>query len=174
MLAYAEDDMEAFETLYQRHKQRIFGFLIKKLKNQNEAEEVFQTIFSKLHLARKKYHKDIPFLPWIFTISRNALIDHVRKRDAYQKIVKTSEVAVKTYSQQAGTATSDHLEITKLSSLTEAQREALEFRFNQGLTFTEIAERMQISTDNSRQIVSRAIRKLRKLMVSKEMDCEKK
>ena len=29
MLAYAEDDMEAFETLYQRHKQRIFGFLIK-------------------------------------------------------------------------------------------------------------------------------------------------
>ena len=173
MLAYAEGDIEAFEALYQRHKQRIFGFLMKKLKNQTEAEEVFQTIFSKLHVARKKYRQDIPFLPWIFTIARNALIDHIRKRDAYQKHVTTSELAVETYAEQAGSDPPGHFEVTGLSSLTETQRQALEFRFNQGLTFAEIAEQMQTSAENSRQIISRAIRKLRKLMVGKEMDREK-
>ncbi len=172
MLAYAEGDMEAFETLYQRHKQRIFGFLMKKLKNQSEAEEVFQTIFGKLHVARKKYRQDIPFLPWIFTIARNALIDHVRKRDVYQKHVKTSELTVKTYAEQVGSDLPGHLEVTGLSSLTETQRQALEFRFNQGLTFAEIAEQMQTSAENSRQIISRAIRKLRKLMTGKEIDRE--
>lgn len=172
MLAYANGDMEAFEALYQRHKQRIFGFLLKKLKNRSEAEEVFQTTFSKLHVARKNYRQDIPFLPWVFTIARNALIDHIRKRDAYQKHVTTSEVAVETYSEQVGADPPDHFEVTGLARLTETQRQALELRFNQGLTFAEIAEQLQTSAENSRQIISRAIRKLRKLMVGKEMDRE--
>ncbi len=172
MLAYADGDTEAFEALYQRHKNRIFGFLIKKLNNQTEAEEVFQVVFSKLHVARGKYRQDIPFLPWVFTIARNALIDHIRKQDTYQKYVTTSESAVATYAEQSSTETSSPFEIEGLSSLTETQRQALEFRFNQGLTFAEIAEQMQTSAVNTRQIISRAIRKLRKLMVGKETDRE--
>ena len=172
MMAYADGDMEAFEALYQRHKQRIFGFLIKKLKNQSEAEEVFQVVFSKLHVARGNYRQDIPFLPWVFTIARNALIDHIRKRNAYQKHVTTSELAVETYAEPSSPDPPRHLEVEGLSSLTETQRQALEFRFNQGLTFAEIAEQMQTSADNSRQIISRAIRKLRKLMKGREIDRE--
>ena len=138
MLAYADGDIEAFEALYQRHKNRIFGFLMKKLKNRTEAEEMFQSIFSKLHVARKTYRQDIPFLPWIFTIARNALIDHIRKRDAYQKVVTTSEVAMETYAEQSSSPSPSHIEVEGLSSLTETQRQALEFRFSQGLTFAEI------------------------------------
>jgi len=172
MMAYVDGDLEAFEALYRRHKQRIFGFLINKLKNQTEAEEVFQAVFTKLHIARENYRQDIPFLPWVFTIARNALIDHIRKRNVYQKHVTTSELAVATYAEQLSSATSSHFEVEGLSSLTKTQRQALEFRFNQGLTFAEIAEQMQTSADNSRQIISRAIRKLRKLMTGKEIDRE--
>lgn len=168
MLAYADGDMVAFEALYLRYKNRIFGFLMKKLKNRPDAEEVFQTVFTKLHVARGKYRRDIPFLPWVFTITRNALIDHIRKRDAYQQHVTTSELALETYAGQSSLETPDHIDVAGLSGLTETQRQALEFRFNQGLTFAEIAEQMQTTTDNSRQIISRAIRKLRKLMASKE------
>lgn len=168
MLAYADGDMVAFEALYLRHKNRIFGFLMKKLKSQPDAEEVFQAVFIKLHVARGKYRQDIPFLPWAFTITRNALIDHIRKRDTYQKHVTTSELAVETYAEQSGSETPDRIDVAGLSGLTETQRQALEFRFNQGLTFAEIAEQMQTTADNSRQIISRAIRKLRKLMASKE------
>lgn len=63
MLAYATDDMEAFERLYRRHKSRIFGFLTAKLQDQAEAEDVFQVVFTKLHVARGKYRPEIPFLP---------------------------------------------------------------------------------------------------------------
>lgn len=168
MLAYADDDMEAFEALYRRHKQRIFGFLVKKLKNQTEAEEVFQAVFTKLHVARGTYRQDIPFLPWVFTIARNALIDHIRKRETYQKHVTTSELAVETYAGRAGSETPGHFEVEGLASLTETQRQVLELRFSQGLTFAEIAEQMQTSAANSRQIISRTIRKLRKVMAGKE------
>ncbi len=52
MIAYREGDLSAFQTLYQRHKRRLMGYLITKLKDQNEAEDVFQTVFVKLHAGR--------------------------------------------------------------------------------------------------------------------------
>lgn len=164
MQAYADGDIEAFQALYQRHKNRIFGFLLSKLKNQSESEEVFQTVFSKLHIARGKYRQEIPFLPWVFTIARNALIDHVRKNETYRKHITTSEVAVNSYAEPSPDNSSESIAIAELSSLTATQRQALELRFNQGLSFQEIGEQMQTSADNSRQIISRSIRKLRQLM----------
>lgn len=80
MLAYVEDDMEAFELLYHRHKDRILGFLLARLRDRSEAEDVFQAVFTKLHRKRHQYRPEIPFLPWLFTLARNTLIDHVRKR----------------------------------------------------------------------------------------------
>ncbi|WP_027716570.1 RNA polymerase sigma factor [Desulfuromonas sp. TF] len=168
MLAYIDGDMEAFEALYERHKNRVFGFLMARLKDRSEAEDVFQAIFVKLHRSRDKYRQEIPFLPWLFTLARNTLIDHIRKRDAYGKHVTVSEKTVETYVAPVSDTSSIDAAFAELSRLNDSQRKALELRFNQGLTFAEIADQMQISVDNSRQIISRAVRKLRSLMVGKE------
>ncbi len=173
ILAYINDDMAAFEILYERHKNRVFGFLMVRLKNRSEAEEVFQEVFGKLHRKRHQYRQEIPFLPWLFTLVRNTLIDHVRKRDAYAKHVTASAKAIDTYAAPVADTSPIHAGVAELSRLNESQRQALELRFNQGLTFAEIAEQMQTSADNSRQIISRAIRKLRTLMVKKERHHEK-
>lgn len=164
MVAYADGDLEAFETLYQRHKRRVLGYLISKLRDRDEAEEVFQTVFTKLHVARKKYRQEIPFLPWIFTIARNALVDHVRKNQTYQDYIVTSEEAVAAAPEQRNDNLPINNVFAELSSLSDTQRKALELRFNQGLSFDEIAEQLQISAVNSRQIISRAIRKLRNVL----------
>lgn len=173
MLAYSDGDMAAFEALYERHKNRVLGFLMARLKDRSEAEDVFQMVFTKLHRNRHKYRQEIPFLPWLFTLARNTLIDHVRKREAYGKHVTVSEAAVETYAAPVSDTSPIHAAFAELSKLNESQRQALELRFNQGLTFAEIAEQMQTSADNSRQIISRAIRKLRSLMVGKERRHEK-
>jgi RNA polymerase sigma-70 factor (ECF subfamily) len=168
MLAYAADDMEAFTVLYQRHKNRVFGFLMRRLKDQTESEEVFQTIFTKLHLSRGTYRQQIPFLAWLFTIARNAIVDHVRKKGSYRKHITTSEEAVAAYAQLGSTTSPGNIALKELSSLSAVQRQALDLRFGQGLTFQEISEQIQMSENNSRQIISRAIRKLRKLIAGKE------
>lgn len=172
MTGYASGDMEAFQVLYQRHKPRIFGYLLARLKDRDEAEELFQLVFTKLHVARSSYRQEIPFLPWVFTITRNALIDYVRKRDTYRRHVQTSELPMDSYAAPAVDASGTGIEIEGLASLTETQRLALQLRFEQGLTFAEIAEQIETSALNSRQIISRAIRKLRKLMVGKELHRE--
>jgi len=173
MVAYVEGDAEAFEILYGRHKSRVLGFLMTKLRDRNEAEDVFQTAFTKLHHGRHKYRQDIPFLPWLFTITRNALVDHVRKKGAHDRHITVSEEVVNDYAEQVIDTTPIQATFTELSKLNESQRQALELRFNQGLTFAEIAEQMQTSADNSRQLISRAVRKLRTLMIKKEHKDEK-
>lgn len=167
MLSYAAGDMEAFEELYGRHKSRVFGFLMGKLKDRSEAEDTFQAIFSKLHQNRHRYRPDIPFLPWLFMISRNAVIDHVRKKAARRKYMTDSGYPVESYADpDQGLGSMDEV-LSELSGLSESQRRALELRFSHGLTFAEIAERMQTSADNSRQIISRAVRKLRSLIAGR-------
>jgi len=169
MLAYADGDIGAFLTLYERHKKRIFGYLFTKLKNRSEADDVFQSVFTKLHIARQKYRKEIPFLPWIFTITKNNLLDYLRKKSTYTKHIAISEKEVERYADPTSDTAHNSVAISELSSLTAAQRQVLELRFNEGLTFREISAQMQTTEDNTRQIISRAIRKVRKLMGGNEV-----
>ncbi len=173
MVAYVDGDLDAFEILYGRHKGRVLGFLVTKLRDRDEAEDVFQTAFTKLHKGRHKYRHDIPFLPWLFTITRNVLVDHVRKKGAHDRHITVSEEFVDGYAEPVVDTTPIQAAFTELSKLNENQRQALELRFNQGMTFAEVSDQMQTSADNSRQIISRAIRKLRTLMIKKEQRDEK-
>lgn len=161
MRAYANGDLEAFAVLYQRHKGRILGYLIARLRDRDEAEEVFQIVFAKLHRARKKYRPEIPFLPWMFTLTRNALVDHVRKKQVYRQHVTTSEEMVAAAVDRRGREPLAGELSAVLTGLSASQRQALELRYFQDMSFAEIAERLQTSTGNARQIVSRAIRSLR-------------
>jgi RNA polymerase sigma factor (sigma-70 family) len=168
MTAYADGDMQAFEVLYARHKGRILGYLYNKLRDRDEAEEVFQATFAKLHAARDRYREDIPFLPWVFTIARNALIDHVRRNRAYRKnLMISDESMVNASAVESSNAPVDDT-IAELSSLSHRQREVLELRFDQDFSFDEIAAQLQTSSGNARQMVSRAIRHLRKALGARE------
>jgi RNA polymerase sigma-70 factor (ECF subfamily) len=164
MTAYADGDTQAFEVLYERHKGRLLGYLYNKLRDRDEAEEVFQITFAKLHAARDRYREDIPFLPWVFTIARNAMIDHVRRSQAHRKhLIFADEllmnaVAVEKPNDSIGDT------IAKVSTLSPRQREVLELRFDQDFSFDDIAVRLETSSSNVRQIVSRTIRQLREAL----------
>ncbi len=168
MQAYAKGDMQAFLTLYQRHKARVLGFLIAKLSSKAEAEDVFQEVFVKLHNHRFKYTENIHFLPWLFTIVRNASIDHLRKQQTRGKYIQVSSEEIDSALDEHTTAQDISEAVSELSSLSADQRQMLGMRFNDGLSFAEISEHMNLSPLNARKIVSRAILKLRSLMSGKE------
>ncbi|MCP4898138.1 MAG: sigma-70 family RNA polymerase sigma factor [bacterium] len=168
MQAYVEGDSGAFERLYARHKGRLFGYLVGRLNDHAEAEEVFQTVFFKLHRARASYRTKIPFLAWLFAIARNAVIDHLRREQVRRAHITVSNEAeaISPSSQPAQMPLNSAL--PEMASLSAAQRQVLELRFSEGMTFQEIAEQTQWSSTNARQLVSRAIRKLRKKLTGKE------
>jgi RNA polymerase sigma factor (sigma-70 family) len=157
MFAYQEGDEKAFEVLYRRHSPKVYGYLMKRVRG-GQAEDLLQATFAKLHQARRQYNPTFPFMPWLFTVCRSVLIDAMRKTYRTKEELNPE---VLERAPAAGPDIEEGSELPRLGSLPGNQREALELRYLQGLSFEEIASRLETSPGNVRQLVSRAVRQLR-------------
>lgn len=80
MLAYRDGDASAFETLYARHRARVFRFVLRSVPSLGVAEELFQDVWMKVIEARTRYAPSAKFTTWLYTIAHHRLVDHWRKR----------------------------------------------------------------------------------------------
>lgn len=157
MQAYQQGNDRAFEVLYRRHSGRIYGYLKAKVRDRAFADDLVQATFLKVHSARGHYDSSFPFVPWLFTVCRSAMVDGLRTRRKAREDL--DQVAVENAVAQAQPVLPEDI-----TELPYDQRTAIEMRYGQDLSFEEIAKRLETSPSNARQLVSRAVRKLRELM----------
>lgn len=161
MTEYQLGDELAFEVLYKRYAGRIYGFLKKKTGDEAMARDIFQTTFMKLHAARSKYDRSLPFAPWLFTICYNAL------NDAWRKQKRTLEDLSGEIPEVAPAPENIDGDSVDLNILPQKQKRAVEMRYYQDASFEEIAARLETSSVNARQLVNRAVKVLRGLYAKK-------
>ena len=79
---------QSFELLIRKHKDKVFGFILSKIKNYNVTDDLFQDTFIKVinSLKRGKYNEEGKFIPWVMRIAHNLVIDHFRKRNKTRNI----------------------------------------------------------------------------------------
>ena len=79
--AYAKGNNEAFDTLLRRHQDRIFSYILRIIKNEDIANDIFQETFVKaiqtIRLGR--YTENGKFPAWISRIAHNLIIDYYRQ-----------------------------------------------------------------------------------------------
>lgn len=158
MLAYRAGDEAAFRELYRRHGGRVHAFLRRRLAGAEEVDEVFQKVFARLHEARGRYEPKFPFAQWLFVLTRNVLLDHLRQ-DARRRAREERAM-----SQDPGPAALEEVKDERperLGELTGPDRQAVEWRVIDELSYAEIARRLGSSEAGVRQRVSRALRRLR-------------
>src|SRR3954470_6748129 len=80
MLAYRDGNAGAFETLYSRHRGRLYRFILRSVKSRAIGEELFQEIWLRVIEARSRYTAQARFTTWLYTIAHHHLVDHWRKR----------------------------------------------------------------------------------------------
>ena len=78
---FLKGDNLSFEHLLNRHKNRVFAFVMSKVKNRDLTEDIFQDTLIKVinSLQKGKYNEEGKFLPWMMRIAHNLVIDHFRK-----------------------------------------------------------------------------------------------
>ena len=162
MKLYQNGDEEAFKILYGRHSSKIYGFLKKRLNDNEKVAEVYQEVFIKIHKSKHLYNDSLPALAWIFTISRTVMIDEFRKNTKIQTVdnydlEKIPEELEKTVPQF-------ELASDALEHLPQQQKAAIEMRYINEQTFEQIAERLKVSPTNARQLISRGIKRLKELV----------
>ncbi len=161
MTFYQAGDFTSFEILYQRHSGRVFEYLKKKV-SVAVAQELLQETFEKLHRSRGKYSSQYPFLPWLFTISRNALFDFLKT--AENKVSQNSTpspVLLDNLVSAISEPHSSHDIAIVLETLPQHQKKAIELRYLRDWSFEKIATDMKTSEVNVRQLISRGLKKLR-------------
>jgi RNA polymerase sigma-70 factor (ECF subfamily) len=82
MVLYQQGEEKAFQTLYERYSGKLYGYIKKKVFNLEEAQDILQQSFLRLHKSRHSYDPKYPFSAWLFTICRNLEIDYFRKHKA--------------------------------------------------------------------------------------------
>lgn len=157
MQAYQTGETEAFNELYARYSGRVYAYLANKVFDPSERQDLFQAIFLKLHKARHRYSPKYRFAPWLFTICRTSLVDYLRAKKPEASSDPARPEAISDSSPAEAIAAFPDA----MADLPEKQKKALEMRYQDGLEFSEIAERLKTSSGNVRQLISRALRKLR-------------
>ncbi len=166
MILYQAGDFAAFEVLYRRHSGRILGYLKKKVPLET-AKDIMQDTFTKLHLAKDKYDPQYPFLPWLFTVSRNTLFDFFKKAETKIAQATSAEPGLIESLPAVPTFAPEYDMSQIISGLPQDQKRAVELRYLQDWSFEKIAGDLKTSEDNVRQLVSRGIKKIRLLVVRK-------
>lgn len=163
-------DTGAFATIYQTFFTPIFRYVYIRVKNKAQAEDLTQTVFLKTFQSIKNFKEQgRPLLAYLFTIARNAVIDHWRKEksragDDPEEVFKNipdSKINVEE-------TLDDKKEIKSVKealwNLTRDQQEVINLKFIAELSNKETAKIMGKSEEAIRQLQCRALKALREYL----------
>jgi RNA polymerase sigma-70 factor, ECF subfamily len=169
MLKVAAGDMGAYQELYENFKGPIMSYVSALVRNESVAEEVTQEVFLRVYRTRETYRAEAKFSTWLWTITRNACLDHLRKKkdflldDSIGTLADSDESRVEQIESPLSSAEELLIERAQteriercLGELTHPQREALSFRTLSDLSYEEISQNMRITLGSVKSLINRA------------------
>jgi RNA polymerase sigma-70 factor (ECF subfamily) len=181
VVLYAEGENAAFDVLLNRYKSCIYSYIYFIVRSKDLAEDIFQETFMKVIMTIKqgRYTENGKFKAWITRIAHNLIIDYFRQERS-ENTLSNDEVEVDLFNNIKlceGTV-EDHLihcqvlsDVKKLIKyLPESQREVLEMRYYQGLSFKDIAEATGVSINTALGRMRYAILNMRRMIEENQME----
>jgi RNA polymerase sigma factor (sigma-70 family) len=176
---YMNGNTEAFASLVNRYKDKIYTSIHLLVKDKYLAEDIFQDSFERVITTLKsgRYTDEDKFLPWVIRIAHNLCIDHFRKIKS-KPIIKTigdkDIFNVLNFSgpgaDQRMMQRQSHEKIREMiDMLPESQREVVILKHYAGLTFGEIAILTKCGVNTALGRMHYAINNLRKIIEDKHM-----
>lgn len=140
-------DRSAFALLYERYFERVYRYLVARLSNPTEAEDLAQEVFLRVLEALPRFRfRGPPFSAWIFRIAHNLVVDRYRRTGHAGEVLPLDTVLGLPSGQDVPAQAILALEAQALGAalarLTEAQRQVLLLRFVAGLSVRETAQAM--------------------------------
>lgn len=160
VVAYANDSNEAFDILLERHKNRVYTYILHIVKNKDLADDIFQETFVKIIMMLKqgRYTENGKFSAWLHRIAHNLIIDYYRQ-ERVENTVSTDDNETDMLNRRdlCETNVEDwlvenqiHTDVRRLiGALPEPQREVLTMRYYRDMSFKEIAEATGVSINTA-------------------------
>jgi len=171
----AEGEGDALASAYDRHIRAVYGLAMRVLQDQGDAEDVVQEVFSQAWAQAKRYDATRgSVVSWLLTITRSRAIDRLRSRRArLDSAPLPGEMAVVELPDPALGAETETLTAeaatrlrSALTTLPLLQRVAIELAYFEGLTQTQVADRLEQPLGTIKTRIRTGLLKLREALSS--------
>ena len=167
----AEDSEYAFQLIYDRHRNRIYKTATRFLKSPILAQEVVQDVFMKLWLSRKTLKPNQPIEAWLHTVSKNNIINRLKKVSNEWKVMNELPyiTANKSNTTENSVQDAEYAAIlqTAINTLPEQQKKAYLLSRNENLTYIQIGEKLELSPLTVKTHISRALLHIKQALAEK-------
>lgn len=180
VVLYSEGDNIAFDQLLKRHQKSLFNYIYFIIKNRDLSEDIFQETFVKAIITIKqgRYTETGKFKAWITRIAHNLIIDYFRQ-EKNENTISNDNAVVDLFNNMLlcdktieDMLVNDQImnDVRKLISLLpDNQREVLEMRYYQDLSFKEISDMTGVSINTALGRMRYAILNMRKMAEDNQM-----
>jgi len=180
MLEVRDGSAAAFEELVVRYQARLVRVLGHLVGRRELAEDLAQEVFLRVYRSRQQYVPGAKFATWLFTIANNvgsnALRDRARRPEVTLTGSESGSSGVRSMDElvQATSGAMPARQIDKaelrevvrlaMDSLSQRQRLAVLLNKFEGMSYTDIANTMELSPQAIKSLLSRARENLRRIL----------
>ena len=165
IVANAKKDEAGFRVLYEHTADKVFAYLLSRVRNRQQANELMQDVFVSLwkSIGRLQYRSDAEFYGYVFTIVRREVS---RARRSAKDTISIEEC----YDIPSDDASPEDYRylLSVVNSLPEKQRIVITLRYFSDLPFQEIAAMLGITENNAKVIHHRAVELLHTTLATYE------
>lgn len=168
IIELAKKDMRKFSPLYDKYYEQIFRYIYQRLNSKEIAFDITSQVFLKAMTKLKDYkHKGVPFTSWLYRIAKSELNNEFIK-DKKSRTINIKEDHVKDlFDEIKERDNSEELKtllISALEDLDENDLLIIEMRYFEKRSFKEVGEIMEITENNAKVKLYRALDKLKALI----------
>lgn len=170
-----EKDQKAQTRLINIFWVDVFSFVMKKVHDENDADEITVNVFSKVLSKLDMFDPHFQFKTWILTIAQNTIIDFWRKKsrenqDPTENLDEVKNQYAKSPEELMISEEEQKKIIKTIESLDVNYQEIIRLRFFEEKSIKEIAEELGISVANTKIRVMRAKKVLAELLKNNEFE----
>lgn len=164
-------DRNAFARLYEATYRRVFGYLLARMGDQSEAEDLLQEVYLTALQAIRRFRgrTEGEFIGWILKIAHGKVVDRLRYRYRHPEH-RTGELPADRSSADPLDAINERAglrEISRaLSQLTEEQRDVVMKRLVLGFDLEETSRLMRKNVGSIKALQHRALARLAKILIN--------
>ena len=169
---FQRGDSTAFDFLYLRYRDRIYGVICSIISNREDALDITQDVFLKAYHALGNFKRVSQFYSWLYRIAINCCIDHMRRQSKHGWL-SDNPVSDEVYYHQPvhpakGLENEEFWRLlhAALPALTPCQRTVFLLRYKEELALKDIACRLGRSTGTIKAHLFHAHRTLRRELLS--------
>ncbi|MCR5773667.1 MAG: RNA polymerase sigma factor [Lachnospiraceae bacterium] len=151
------------EQVYKDYHDKVLNYIRSKVGNPEDAEDICSDVFLKVQKKLMDYDEEKASVStWVYTIARNAVIDHYRTRRVAEEIPEELASDDEVDNELLNKETLSEL-AEALKKLSEEEREVIILHYYEGLSLKDIEQRTGLSYGQVKLRHNSALKELKKL-----------